>query len=297
MPATNLPAFPYGAVYFRKSNPTREDWERDYQTAREDGMNIFRHWFLWSAIEVAPGEYDWEEYDKQLDLAAANGMKTIIAEFVTAAPEWAFADFAHARFIDEHGLPQHSRMGGSSNTGGFPGLCLDNDDWRARAEAFLHALATRYKGHPGLGGYDVWNESNAHPNFCYCPASLARFQTWLKAKYDDLKALGRAWGRHSFARWENVTPPRTHGPNADSLDWIEFRNDRAHELLRWRRDTIRSVDAECAITAHGRRQLSAPCRRTPPMTGAPPLKWRVTASRGARHAMVTSRGSRCRRST
>ena len=28
---------PYGAVYFRKSNPPREDWERDY--ARQAGMD------------------------------------------------------------------------------------------------------------------------------------------------------------------------------------------------------------------------------------------------------------------
>ena len=53
----------YGAVYFRKSNPPPEDWERDYRTAAEDGLNAFRHWFLWSAIEVAPGEYDWADYD------------------------------------------------------------------------------------------------------------------------------------------------------------------------------------------------------------------------------------------
>ena len=49
-------------------------------------MNLFRHWFLSSAIDVAPGEYDWEEYDQQLELAAANDMITIIAEFVTSAP-------------------------------------------------------------------------------------------------------------------------------------------------------------------------------------------------------------------
>ncbi len=71
--------FPYGAVYFRKSNPPREDWERDYTTAGEDGLNIFRHWFMWSAIETSPGVYDWEEYDRQLDLAAKNGIKTVIA--------------------------------------------------------------------------------------------------------------------------------------------------------------------------------------------------------------------------
>ena len=58
-----VPVFPYGGVYFRKSNPPEEDWERDYQTAAELGVNIMRHWFMWAVIEVAPGEYDWRDYD------------------------------------------------------------------------------------------------------------------------------------------------------------------------------------------------------------------------------------------
>ena len=55
---------PYGAVYFRKSNPPRKDWERDYGQAARDGMNIFRHWFMWGSIETAPGRFDWEDYDR-----------------------------------------------------------------------------------------------------------------------------------------------------------------------------------------------------------------------------------------
>ena len=86
MTDNTLPRFPYGAVYFRKSNPPKADWARDYQTAQEDGTNIFRHWFLWSAIEVAPGRYDWSDYDRQLDLAAEHDIKTIIAERSEAAP-------------------------------------------------------------------------------------------------------------------------------------------------------------------------------------------------------------------
>ena len=120
-----LPKFPYGAVYFRKSNPPREDWARDYQTAAADGMNIFRHWVLWSAIEIAPGVFDWDDYDRQLDLAAENGIKTIIAEFITAAPEWAFRKFANARFETRDGRKVESHMSGSCVTGGFPGLCLE----------------------------------------------------------------------------------------------------------------------------------------------------------------------------
>src|ERR1700732_1549337 len=74
-PKATPPVFPYGAVYFRKSNPPEQDWARDHQTAARIGMNTFRHWFMWSAIEVAPGKYDWRDYDRMMDLAAKSGLK------------------------------------------------------------------------------------------------------------------------------------------------------------------------------------------------------------------------------
>src|SRR6266446_6945266 len=134
--AADIPVFPYGAVYFRKSNPPEQDWARDHQTAARIGMNTFRHWFMWSAIEVAPGKYDWRDYDRMMDLAAQNGIAVVIAEFITAAPEWAFRKYPHAHFRASDGSTLGSSIGGSSATGGFPGLCLDNPDVRAAAETF-----------------------------------------------------------------------------------------------------------------------------------------------------------------
>lgn len=248
---SNLAQFPYGAVYFRKSNPPREDWARDYATAAADGMNTFRHWFLWSAIEIAPGEYDWADYDRQLDLAAEVGIKTIIAEMITSAPEWAFRQYDHARLEGRDGRRAESGMSGSCVTGGYPGLCLDNDDYRQAAERFLTALVTRYREHPGLGGYDVWNECNYSADYCYCPATTERFREWLQGKYGDLRALGQAWHRHSFAAWEDVTPPRALGPYPHALDWLGFRLDNAYGWMRWRVELIRRLDPAHPITAHG----------------------------------------------
>ncbi len=246
-----LPQFPYGAVYFRKSNPPREDWERDYKVAAEDGINMFRHWFLWSAIEIAPGIYDWEDYDRQLDLAAQNGITTMIAEFMTAAPEWAIRQYDHARYEDRHGRRAFSSYSGSCVTGGFHTLCLDNDDVREIAGRWLAELVSRYQDHPGLGGYDIWNECNYPAQYCYCAATQAKFREWLQKKYGDIRALAQAWQRHSLASWEDVQAPRHSQHFPDIFDWLQFRIENAYAQMQWRVDLIRKLDLDHTVNAHG----------------------------------------------
>ena len=226
--------FPYGAVYFRKSNPPREDWERDYRTAAEDGLNIFRHWVMWSAIEIAPGVYDWEEYDRQLDLAAENGIKTIIAEMLTI-PEWLAASEPDLLYQKMDGMRCRSHIGVSSATGGFnAGPCLDNPKGKEYAERFLRALAERYKDHPALLGYDVWNECNYPEDICACPHTMRAWHAWLERKYGDIQTLGRAWHRYSYTSYDQVAPPPELSLYPESLDWIAFRRENFYSHMQWR---------------------------------------------------------------
>ena len=72
-PQETAPGFRFGAVYFRgQNNPPREDWDRDHRVAAEDGHTLFRHWVSWNVVEVAPGKFDWADYERMLDLAAQN---------------------------------------------------------------------------------------------------------------------------------------------------------------------------------------------------------------------------------
>jgi beta-galactosidase len=257
--------FPYGAVYFRKTNPPREDWARDHQTAARLGINTFRHWFMWSVVEVAPGKYDWDGYDQMMDLAAKNGIKVIIAEMITCAPEWAFRKFPHARYLGSDGFVVNSMISGSSETGGYPGLCLDNTDVRALAENFLVTLIERYRSHPALLGYDIWNENTSFGGrptrmFCYCDATKKAFRDWLRSRYGSLEQTGKTWHRYSFETWEDVQPPPSASgyPGAapfagysESLDWLEFRIDDAYSLYDWRMKLFRKLDPRHQMTAHG----------------------------------------------
>jgi len=249
---------PYGAVYFRKSGPPEQDWERDYKVAAEDGLNIFRHWFMWSAIETSPGVYDWAEYDRQLDLAAANGIKTIIAELIHSVPDWATKKFDHARQVRANGSKLSSLMGVSTATGGFSNngggagaLSLNCPEVKEAAGRFLRELAGRYKNHPAMYGYDVWNECNYAADVDYSDYAKAAFREWLQQKYGTLMALGLVWHRYSYSAWDDIEPPVQMGPYPECIDWLQFRRDNFYGQMQWRIDTIRSVDPHNMIVAHG----------------------------------------------
>jgi beta-galactosidase len=219
-------------------------------------MNVFRHWFMWGAIETAPGKYDWRDYDRMMDLAAQNGIKVVIAELVTSAPEWAFRKYPHARYVASDGSIAESAIGGSSATGGFPGLCLDNQEIRVAAEKFLTALVEHYRNHPALLGYDLWNENTYNggaPNrmHCYCDATKRKLREWLRKRYGTPEEVGRVWNRYSYAEWDDVEPPHNFGGYPESLDWLDFRIDTAFELLHWRTELFRRLDPRRLIAAHG----------------------------------------------
>jgi beta-galactosidase len=242
------PVFPFGAVYFRKSNPPEKDWASDHQTAAALGVNVFRHWFMWGSIENSPGRYDWRDYDRMFDLEARNHIKVIVAEITSGAPEWMWDKYPQARHIGPDGAEGFPGVATGSATGGAP-LSLDDDAVRDRAGKFLAALVERYRDNPAMMGYDVWNEGGLADD--YGPGTQAKFREWLQAKYGTIEALGRAWHRYSLGDWDSVHPPHDANGYADSLDWLAFRRDDAIRLLRWRNGIIRGLDHRNKITAHG----------------------------------------------
>lgn len=243
----------FGVVYFRRSSPPRPDWEADYARAAEDGLTIFRHWFSWSAIEIEPGVFNWEPYDRQLELAAKYDIDTIIGEMSEHAPEWFYAKYPAARRENVHGQTRNNNINNSCIVGGDHTMCMDNTAVSDGVALFLTALGEHYKTMPGLYGYDIWNECSLYSseNICYCPGTQSRFRLWLKKKYGDLHTLNQAWFRFSFTDWNQVMLPRSKGPYPEFFDAIAFQNDMQEEWLRFRIDTLRKADPFHSMTAHG----------------------------------------------
>lgn len=242
------PVFPYGGVYYRKSNPPKEDWENDYKTAAELGVNVFRHWVMWASIEVEPGKYDWKDFDRQMELSAQYGIKAVIGEISNGTPEWMYDKYPDARRVSRNNSTHSPSMGASSVTSSAS-MCLDNDKILEGAEKFQTALVERYRVHPALLGYDLWNEM--HPIECYCEATQQKFREWLKKKYGTLEALGNAWHRYSIGSWENIHPSHQFfGGYPDAMDWVEFTRDNKSRLLHRRVELFKKLDKKNLVTGH-----------------------------------------------
>jgi beta-galactosidase len=195
--------FPYGAVSFCKSNPPEPDWARDHQTAAHIGMSIFCHWFMWSAIEVAPGKYDWRDYDRIIDLAAQNGIKVILSEIDICAPGVGLSQVSSPPLYGERWHAPRKRHLWEQRIGSFPGLCLDHLDARAAAELFLTTLIEHYRLHSPLLGYDLWDDGasiDAGPPrmYCYREGTKDNLRAMAESPYGTPEETDKRWHRYSY---------------------------------------------------------------------------------------------------
>ena len=251
--------FPYGAQYYRTPNPPESEWEKDFKTMADFGFTIAKIWAMWNWINHEEDGYDFSHFDRLFRIAEKNGLKLVINTILENAPYWLIRRHREALYTASDGQVLEPIARPNTPGGGWPGLCLDNEPVKAQAEEFLKGIGSRYADHPALWGYDVWTEVFFEPHwypgfegkfFCYCDATKARFLEWLKKRYGTLEELNKAWYRR-YSDWAEVYPPRFVGSYPDWLDWLKFRLENQRNQMRWRVETLRSVDSKHPLSSHG----------------------------------------------
>lgn len=243
-----------GAQYFRPPNPPRGDWRRDLEAMRDSGMNTVKLWACWSWMNPEPGVFDFDELDELIGIARELGLTIVVNTIIENAPYWLEQAHPEARYTDQEGRTVQLTAAMNTPGGGWPGLCFDNlGVWEA-AERFLGALVERYGDAVAI--WDVWNEPHLEPasyyperQFCYCDASLARFDGWLREKYANLDELNGAWARR-YGDWAQVAPPRVFEAVPDLIDWRESWFDTLRHWLDRRVAAVRSRRSDAVVMTH-----------------------------------------------
>lgn len=245
-----------GAQYYRPPNPPRAAWSRDLQLMRRHGFNTVKLWCCWSWMGPQPGRCDFDDIDELMDLAQAHELRVVLNIILEDAPYWLEGAQPQARYVDSEG--RAVALGGAMNTpgGGWPGLCFDNQEVWEAARDFVRALTERYRSHPALAVWDVWNEPHLEPAsyfpdrwYCYCPASQERFRSWLVERYGDLGRLNDHWSRR-FSTWDEVQPPRLFESVPDVMDWREFWFQNLRRWLELRVHEVSAADPGHPVMTH-----------------------------------------------
>jgi len=235
-----------GTQYYRPPNPPSGDWNRDLKNIKELGMEIIRTWLYWSRVNPREGVWVWDEYDRLIELTERHGLKVFIQLMCDGTPYWFQDKYPQALYLDVKGFRVEFSAHAAQSIGGAPGPCFHTPEARMAAEEFMRKTAERYLNASALYGYDLWNEIWMRE--CFCEHTTRLFQKWLERKYVSVDVLNKVWQR-SYASFAEVRLPK-NGVYADMFDRYEFEQWSRAELMRWRAETVRSVDRIHPVFSH-----------------------------------------------
>jgi len=235
-----------GAQYYRPPNPRREDWDRDLHRAKETGLEVIRVWMYWATVHPDSETWYWKDYDLLFDAAERNRVRVLLQYMPEAAPYWFAEQYPDTRYVDKDGRPVELSAMPALQIGGYPGVCVDHPQAHDALEEFLYLVSKRYGQRSGLFAYDAWNEIWLPE--CFCAATEARFQGWLRDKWCDIQTLNRKYGR-SYGNFKEIWIPKA-GVFGDMMDYWEFLQWVKQERLRWLVETIGSADPNHIVVCH-----------------------------------------------
>lgn len=250
---------PYGFQYYRATTPLREDWEKDLENIKSYGFNTIKLFALWRWNNPKDGVYYFDDMDELMNLAHKNNLKVIINILFDLAPAWFFKKYPDSVMITCDGRRVEPQVVAHRSVGGAPGPCYNHGEGvRIRIE-FLAETVRRYRDHPALYIWDVWNEPELtcgilrqpiqRDMVCYCDTCKSRFLDWLMDKYGCIGELNKCWSRN-YNDWDEVELPRSGDVFTDMIDWRVFFSHVLTEELRKRVEAVKRYDTRTPVMVH-----------------------------------------------
>ncbi|MBN1445699.1 MAG: beta-galactosidase [Candidatus Omnitrophica bacterium] len=237
--------FVLGIQYFRII-PPRDEWAEDFAHIKEIGLDTVKIEAVWSQIESIPGKYEWNEIDGLMDLADKTGLKVLLTLTFETIPDAIFnVSNAFVMDLDRRQEPVKRGFGGVWRHQ----CCWDNPLLLRHVEKYILTAVRRYRRHPALLFWDVFQEIDIPE--CTCGYTKKSYRQWLKAKYKDIRKVNKIYGER-YRSFADAEPPysRTSLEGQNYLNYTLFRAESLAKRIRWLNSLVKSLDKQHPVTAH-----------------------------------------------
>ena len=202
--------------------------------------------FSWSTLEPQEGVFELDWLADIIHNLYANGIYTILATPSAARPAWMAHKYPEVRRVRADRVRElYNRR---------QNYCYTSPVYREKVRIIDQKLAQRFGNDPAVL---LWHISNEMSGDCHCELCQAAFRRWLKARYNSLEALNKAWNArfwsHDYTAWEQIESPAPQGENAVqglALDWKRFVSDRHIDFLKFERDTVKEFAPVAKFTVN-----------------------------------------------
>ncbi|WP_341278515.1 beta-galactosidase [Paenibacillus sp. FSL H8-0537] len=244
--------FALGVCYYPEQWP-EELWDDDLRRMKEMGLSIIRiAEFAWSVFEPEEGVFQFDLFDKVIDLAHKHGLKVIIGTPTATPPAWLTFKYPEVLNVTfdgvtlQHGLRRHTNY--------------NSPKYRELSARIARQMAEHYCDHPAVVGWQIDNEFNCEISEFYSEADHLAFREWLQRKYITLDKLNEAWGavfwNQTYSAWEQVFLPRPTAaprqPNPhQALDEKRFISDSTISYAEVQAKVLREAAPKQWVTTNG----------------------------------------------
>ena len=250
--------FIFGVQYYRAPTPSCDDWESDLANIKAAGFSDVKFWVQWRWTHRAEDSFYFDDIDELMDLAYKNGLRVTLNVIFDVAPGWILKKYPESKILLANGRTVEPHAEGHRQIGGFPGTCYSHKKALEARKQFLKKTVERYKDHPALYMWDVWNEpeqcgtyryAKADELSCFCDNCREDFIVWLKTKYKTIEKLNEVWGR-CYDDFGDIELPTERFTFADFMDFREFNLDKMTAEGLWRLRLTKSIDSEHPVYLH-----------------------------------------------
>ena len=215
-------------------------WKEDLLRMLDTGIEVIRiAEFAWSKVELTEGNFNFDFFDRFLDLAEEVGMKVIFCTPTATPPAWLTEKYPEVLNADingnlyRHGMRRHYNY----NSPVYRKLCA----------RITEQFASHYGKRKCIIGWQIDNELNCEKDVFYSESDTQAFRVFLQEKYQTLDRLNEAWGtvfwNQTYTDWKEVFVPRATYSNSvnphQALDYIRFISESVRSFARLQSDIIR----------------------------------------------------------